>query len=286
MHKVHRLLTVIILAIFIASTVYVWLLAPPFTPNARLKVFFAHEVELTNVTGRTSRPQLTRAVTQLNLIEGFGPRLVATLPSSWNSVGEDNDDEEGAMRCKAGKLRPGLTACEWPVPPALQPSIPSAGEDDKGTMWLVANVTRLGHASLRIEVKGVQTRACRIYIESHRIRRYRARTHGDNSAGGTVASWTAFEVPAEKEIHLLRLWARWWGSRFEVEVEVDADADADEEQQIEGRLSCLWNDGPGGALIPALEEARGFLPEWVSITKAADGLVEAASGFVLLREEL
>jgi hypothetical protein len=46
----------------------------------------------------------------------------------------------------------------------------------------------------------------------------------------------------------------------------------------------LWNDGPGGARIPALEEARGFLPEWVAISKAADGLVQASSGF-LLREE-
>ncbi|KAH9990656.1 hypothetical protein BJV74DRAFT_421616 [Russula compacta] len=278
-HKVHRLLTVVILVIFIASTVYVWL-APPFTPNARLKVFFAHEVELSNVTGRISRPQLTRAVTQLNVIEGYGARLVASLPSSWDSV----ENDEG-VRCKTGKLRPGLTTCEWPVPAALQPSIPirGAGEDDsKGShTWLVANVTRLGRASLRVEIEGVQTRACRVYVESHRIRRYRARARGDSSAAASVASWTGFEVPAEKEIHLLRLWARAWGSRFDVELDVDADG----EEPIAGRVSCMWNDGPGAALIPALEEARGFLPEWVAITKAADGLVEAASGFVLLRGE-
>jgi hypothetical protein len=42
------------------------------------------------------------------------------------------------------------------------------------------------------------------------------------------------------------------------------------------RVSCFWNDGPGGAQIPALEEARRFLPEWVAISKAAGGLVEAA----------
>ena len=278
-HKVHRLLTIVIVLIFIVSTTYVWF-AAPFTPSACLKVFFAHEVELTNVTGAILRPQLTRAVTQLNVIEGYGPRLMATLPSSWHSV--DSDD----VRCKAGKWRPGLTTCEWPIPPALQPSIPSVDMDGKGT-WFIANVTRLGTASLRVEIEGVQTRACRIYIDSHGIRRYRARTRPQDGAGESSepTTWTVFEVPTEMTgTHLLTLWARAWGSRFEVEVDVDVDGEGERQGEIAGRLSCLWNDGPGGARIPALEEAHAFLPEWVGITKAADGLVEAASGFVL-REE-
>jgi len=279
-HKVHRLLTIAILLIFMASTTYVWL-APPFSPSARLKVFFAHEVELTNVTGAISRPQLTRAVTQLNVIEGYGPRLMATLPSSWHSV--DND----GVRCEAGKLRPGLTTCEWPVPQALQPSIPSANHDE-GT-WFIANVTRLGSASLRVEIEGVKTRACRIYVDSHEIKRYHARTLPGEGASESSepAVWTVFEVPAGKKgVHLLMLWARAWGSRFEVELDVDADGEGERPRpgEIAGRLSCLWNDGPGGARIPGLEEARGFLPEWVAISKAADGLVQASSGF-LLREE-
>lgn len=33
------------------------------------------------------------------------------------------------------------------------------------------------------------------------------------------------------------------------------------------------------AQIPALEEARGFLPESAIISNATDGLVEAAGGF-------
>jgi hypothetical protein len=277
-HKLHRFLTIVILLIFFVSTTYVWS-APPFTPGARLKVFFAHEVELTNVTGPTSRPQLTRAVTQLNVIEAYGPRLVATLPSSW-----DNND----VHCEGGKWRPGLTTCEWPVPPALRPSIASVDIDDEGK-WLTANVTRLGPESLRVEIEGVQTRACRIYIDSHEIRRFRARTRPEDGAGESSESttWTGFEVPMERKgRHLLTLWARAWGSRFEVELDVDREVDGEGDGlgEIFGRLSCLWNDGPGEARIPALEEARAFLPEWVGITKAADGLVEAASGFVL-REE-
>ena len=270
-HKVHRSLTVVALFIFILSTTYVWL-APPFTPDSRLKVYFAQKVELTNVSNAVSRPRLTRAITQLNVIEGYGPRLMETLPSSWTSVG-DSDDKQ----CEANKLRPGLTTCEWTVPPALQPSIATAGDDEKGT-WLVGNVTRLGPESLRFEIEGVQTRACLIYIDSHGIRRYRARTRPEGGASAPT-TWTAFEVPAQ-EVHLLTLWARTWGEKFEVELDVDPDTD-EEGGVIAGRVSCWWNDGPGGAQIPALEEARGFLPEWVAISKAASGLVEAASGFLV-----
>lgn len=269
-HKVHRLLTVVAFFVFIVSITYV-LVAPPFTPNARIKVFFAQKVDLTNVTSAVSRPQLSGAITQLNVIEGYGARLAATLPSSWPSI----EDSEGGQ-CIANKLRRGLTTCEWPVPPALLPSVASAKDGDKGT-WLVANVKRLGPASLHVEIEGIETRACSISVDNHGIRRYRARTRRE---GGTPTTWTAFEVPAEeKEIHLLTLWARGWGSKFEVEFDVDPDTE--QKEKIAGRVSCLWNDGPGGAQIPALEEARRFLPEWVAISKAADGLVEAASGFIV-----
>jgi hypothetical protein len=274
-HKVHHLLTVVAFFAFIVSTSYVWL-APPFTPDARIKVFFAQKVDLTNATSSVSRPQLTRAISQLNVIEGYGARLTATLPSSWSSI----DDSEGGQ-CIANKLRRGLTTCEWPVPPALLPSIADVKDGDEGT-WLVANVTRLGPASLHVEIEGIQTRACSILVDNHRIRRYRARTREGGTteiSTGAPTTWTAFEVPAEKEINLLTLWARAWGSKFDVEFDVDPDTE--QKQIIAGRVSCFWNDGPGGAQIPALEEARRFLPEWVAISKAADGLVEAASGFLV-----
>ena len=278
-HRVHLSLSIVIFFIFIASTSYLWVV-PPFTPDARLRVFFSQKVELTNVSSAVSRPELTRAITQLNVIEGYGPRLVASLPSSWSST----DDGDG-RQCKAKKLLRGLTTCEWIVPPALIPSITSVRDDEKGT-WLVGNVTRLGPVSLRVEIEGIQTRTCSIHVDSHGIRRYRARTRpeggGTEISASAPTSWTAFEVPVEKEIHSLTLRSRTWGSKFEVELDVDSDTD-EEGRIIAGRVSCSWNDGPGGAEIPALEEARGFLPEWVaiSISKAADGLVEAASGFLV-----
>ena len=95
LHKIHRLVTVVALFVFIMSTTYVWV-APPFTPNARIKVFFAQKIDLTNVTSAVSRPpQLTRVITQLNVIECYGPRLTATLPSWWSSA---DGSEGGQMR--------------------------------------------------------------------------------------------------------------------------------------------------------------------------------------------
>ena len=264
-HKVHRVLTLVILIIFISSTTFAWIVTP-FTANSRLKVFYAHRVELKNLSATTPSPELTRAVTQLNVIEGYSPRLAAILPSSWH------DNDNSSMKCGPG-IKSGLTMCEWAVPQVLHPSIPSAKEEGS---WLVANVTRRGPASLHVEIEGVQTRACRIYVESHSILRYRARTVAD-----TEVEWSTLDIPASKErnIHLLTLWARSWETKkFQADLELDA---LDEDIDIAGQVSCLWNDGPGGALIPALEEARAFLPEWVAITKAKDGLVEASSGFVL-----
>ncbi|KAN0137858.1 hypothetical protein V8E53_004342 [Lactarius tabidus] len=268
-HKVHRVLTVIILIVFISSTAFAWI-ATPFTPNSRLKVFYAHRVEMTNLSATTSNPQLTRAVTQLNVIEGYSSRLAATLPSY------QYDSDDSTTKCGQG-IKSGLAMCEWAVPPVLHPSIPSAKEEGS---WLVANVTRRGPASLHVEIEGVQTRTCRIFVESHSIKRYRARTTADPEV-----EWSALDIPASKErdIHLLTLWARSWeAKKFQADIELDAlDEERAEEESIAGRVSCSWNDEPGGALIPALVEARAFLPEWVAITKATDGLVEASSGFVL-----
>ena len=43
------------------------------------KGFFAQKVDLTNMTSAVSHPQLTRAITQLNVIEGYSAQLTATL---------------------------------------------------------------------------------------------------------------------------------------------------------------------------------------------------------------
>ena len=93
-------------------------------------------------------------------------------------------------------------------------SIVSTKEGDKG-IWLDANIMHLEPGSLHVKVEGIQTWVCSISVNNHRIRHYRAcmRWEGgmtENSMGAPT-TWTAFEVPVEKEIHLLTFWARTWG---------------------------------------------------------------------------
>ncbi|KAI0278026.1 hypothetical protein BGY98DRAFT_570358 [Russula aff. rugulosa BPL654] len=271
-HQVHcSPLTVLASFVFIVSTTYVWL-AHPFTPDARIKVFFAQMVGLTNVTSAVSRPQLTHAITQLNVIEIYGGRLAATLSSSWSSI--DDSESVHCIVCR------GLTTCEWPVLLALLPSIASAKGGDKGK-WLVANVTRLGPASLHVEIEGIQTRACTISVENYGIRRYRACTHQDGGTTGISAgaptTWTTFEVPAEKEIRLLTLSGRVGGARSSMSNSMLIRIlNKSRKLRAEYRACGMMGRGTDlcarrGTQVPA---------RVVAISKAADGLVEAASGFL------
>ena len=127
------------------------------------------KVDLTNVTSAVSRLQLTRAITQLNIIEGYGPRFTAILPSSRSST----DGSEGG-KCIANKLRRGLKTCGWPDPLARLPSIASSKDSDKETLFaaIPANIMCLGHVSIHVEIKGIQMwacNACSILVDNHGI---------------------------------------------------------------------------------------------------------------------
>ena len=187
MHKVHCSLIVITFSVFIVSTTYVWL-TPPFTPDMHIKVFFAQKVNLTNVTSAVLRPQLTHAIMQLNIIEGYGTCLMENLPSSWFSI----NNSEG-VQCIVNLLHQGLMMCEWPVLLVLLPSIADTFGGDKG-MWLVANVMCLKPVSLHVEIEGIQMQACTISVEKYGIRHYSACTHKEGGTTrintGTPMTWT------------------------------------------------------------------------------------------------
>ncbi|KAI0263336.1 hypothetical protein BGY98DRAFT_1166235 [Russula aff. rugulosa BPL654] len=224
------------------STTYVWL-TPSFTPDAHIKVFF--DKGRFDQCDRSLCPQLTHAITQLNIIEGYSARLVESLPSSWSSI----DDSEG-VQCIANKLRQGLTTCEWPVLPVLLPSIASTFGGDKAT-WLVANVTHLRPALLHVEIEDIQTWACTISVEKYGIRNSHDVDHLSLTGCGvvllslislisrmlkveqSVSLRTSLKGKSlykglyiqEKEIHVLRLWVHGWGLKFDVKFDVDPDTE-------------------------------------------------------------
>jgi hypothetical protein len=50
---------------------------------------------------------------------------------------------------------------------------------------------------------------------------------------------------------------------------------------MEGKVVCLWSDTNREGIIPALDEARKFLPVWTAVTKLGDGLVEGEKRFIV-----
>jgi len=95
-------------------------------------------------------------------------------------------------------------------------------------------------------------------LDSHRVRRYRARTH----QRGGATTWTDYEMPPWRGD---TSWGLGSCLGFEVRSRTGRRG------PVTGRVSCLWNDGPGGHGYQHFEEARAFLPEWVAVTKAANG---------------
>ncbi|KAI0055717.1 Zn-dependent exopeptidase [Artomyces pyxidatus] len=259
-HKMHRSLTLLILVVFIATTAYAWLVWPFDTTEGRLKVFFRHRAELSNTTSHASAssPHLVRAITELTVVSRYAELLAKELPSTWTSPSPVISTE--------GQTIKGLTTYSWEVGDDWSPSVQPATSKD--ATWFHVNATRLDATSARFEIRGTNTRACKLYLDNRHLQWFRART----IPGGR---WSGREVPDGMSIDEVALWSRDWGRAFEVEMRLDEGND----EQVRGRVACSWNSA--SARIPAFEETLAFLPEWAAVTKAREGLLEATSAFIL-----
>ncbi|THH20498.1 hypothetical protein EW146_g874 [Bondarzewia mesenterica] len=336
-HQTHRMLTIFMLVIFIASTAYSWLMWPFDTDDARCKIFFGHRVELQNISASIDAPHFgesyahsphaLRAVTELRGVPGYVERVVEALPSSWGGDAqvhcEDNPNKQ--------------RTCSWELDQSLMPApafISNAPlrikQADDGQqlarpqyeripdkiiaqeeVWIYFNATRLDSLSARFLIRGTNTRSCGIHLDGRDIRRYRVLlTPGSFENGSNKEEWHEYDVPKGVNIREVRLWSRKWGRTFQIEVEWSESEGGDGNEAVEGRITCSWaeyqgmwaagfgsdfrgsattiSNPPGGvstsgvgAHIPALEEALAFFPEWATITKMRDGLVQAVIGFKL-----
>ncbi|KDR69787.1 hypothetical protein GALMADRAFT_160277 [Galerina marginata CBS 339.88] len=109
-----------------------------------------------------------------------------------------------------------------------------------------------------------------------------------------------------KGVKEVRLWSRAWENEFRVDVDWANGTHRGETVDMNGRIACEWVEyesalvdngrdlgrGTGMSVeeigaevadatpkIPALEEALAFLPEWATVSKFGDGLVEAWTKF-------
>ena len=269
--KLHRYFTILILIIFIASTVFTWL-AFPFSPEAPLQVFFQQTLEL-GLGANTSKAYpshegLVRAVTALTGVPAYiDTQVIPHLPSSWGKN----------ITCMPSTLKPGLVTCTWeggllPAPGGMTDKDVEAPAT-RSADWLVVNATRASSTSARISVKGMNARSCQLQFNRNPVMNYRVQ--------GSSGSVHEGNETLENGVSDIRLWSRTWDREFTVDVKWSSKG------KKEGKVGCRWAEyesataGAGGsdAKIPALEEVLSFLPKWTVVSEMSDGLVEAWGTF-------
>ena len=250
--------------VFIGTTIYN-LTAFPFSANNRLKLYFVQEVDLDTKINTVSLTGI-----------GTGPFLheaISYLPSSAGQT----------PSCAPSKRRRDLTECSWSgLPPRVVPNIhpdipPEFGYAD----WLTFNATRDpdGATEARFYISGRETRACKM-VFNRRISDYAVAGAGEHDR---------FQKVGEDGSRELRLWSRTWDSVWDVRIKWEAgdggedgnEGDGKSGDGLDGRVVCLWSDANEPGVMPALDEARRFVPAWVVVANAADGLVEGSKAFLV-----
>ncbi|KAF3394165.1 Vacuolar membrane protease [Penicillium rolfsii] len=243
----------IFLFLILIGTLIYNLVAFPFSDSNRVKVFFSQQVDLDR----------GNSTAYLAGVSPFIEDIVRGLPNA-----------QGQTECNSHVRGGKLLQCSWPgaepnVVPSDDASAPGPSVD-----WVSYNISQseTSTRSVRFEVSGLNTRACRITMDDHPIKTF--------SVVGSSAPDKRFIKPSSDGMHEIRLWSRTWDGSWIVDVEFN-----EHQASFKGRVSCLWSDDNSPDLIPALSEARQYVPAWVAITKLTDGLVEGYREFELVQDE-
>ncbi|KZF22150.1 putative zinc metalloprotease [Xylona heveae TC161] len=244
--------------IFVGTLLYN-LIAFPFSPANRLKVFFQQAVDLETGINRAT----------LTGLEPYVQGIIHQIPSA---AGQD-------VSCVESSSKLGLVTCSWDslapqVVPNLDDLVPPGSPPEIGyAEWLTYNVSRVTDLpnTARFTLVGRNTRSCRLLFDSPITD---VRVHGAGSD-----PYDRFDrVPAEGGTKEIRLWSREWERPWTVDVNWQDSGDG---RGLDGHVVCIWSDDNDPSAIPALEEIRRFAPDWVAITKLADGLVEGRKAFMV-----
>ncbi|MGI4850436.1 MAG: hypothetical protein ACRYGR_00605 [Janthinobacterium lividum] len=282
LHRFSSRVPFFLFLVFLGTLIYN-LLAFPFSPENRLKVYFQQELDLASGINTVS----------LTGLDGYIQTAVDSLPSATGQ----------RVNCTVSTLRSGLTKCAWTgLAPHVVGALPSHNSTRRSPStitavspttpswqseyrtWVSVNATRLNTTenSAVFTISGQHTRACKLVFDA---------AVADYSVEGAAPHDDRFaKVPKEgtKEI---RLWHREWDRPWIVKVRWEAEGGTGrngrgergsvERVGLEGKAVCLWSDANEAGVIPALDEATKYLPAWVTATKASDGLVEGFKRFRL-----
>ena len=231
----------------VVGTMIYNLIAFPFSGNNRLKLFFIQRVDL------------DAGINEVGLSGIGSPYMDEVLRSLPSAAGQKYKVEPS--------LRPDLVEFNWH---GLAPRVVDDGRDPllppDYKSWLQSNASRVpGKKEATFFVQGRNTRSCRIYFNS-------PVTGIDVDGSDYDPHFPKMPDAGSRE---LRLWSREWENAWNVTVRWS------ETEGLDGIVSCLWNDENGTGTIPALDEIRRFAPDWVTITKLHDGLVEGFKPFMV-----
>ncbi|KAI4126136.1 MAG: hypothetical protein LQ338_003906 [Usnochroma carphineum] len=267
-HRYTYHIPVFLFLVFIGTLLYN-LVAFPFSPNNRLKVYFVQRVDLdtgintVSLTGIKDDPYLQK--------------IVSSLPST---AGQD-------IVCIGSANRKGLKECSWHgLPPKVVPSPPPEsgipphfGYAD----WLSFNVTHSNSSrnEAHITLFGKNSRACTLQFDTP-IR--------DFSVAGAAEDDDRFDKVPKDGSKEIRLWSRTWEKPWRVTVRWDgsrgggsssSSGGLERTQGLNGKVVCLWSDANKSGVIPALDEVWRYAPTWAAVSKNSDGLVEGSKRFLV-----
>lgn len=300
LHRTTYHITTFLLVVLIGTGIYN-LVAFPFSPNARLKVYFQQTVDL------QSGENLVHLVGHPDYIERI---VLDYIPSARSE----------STVCGPDTAKDGLRRCSWKGAfPNVAPTAASAVAPANGMAnWIFHNITKLGDGKAKISLAGKNTRACKLIFYKSVTGISVLNGNGEEPRGGNLSeSIMHYSKTPVKNIRKsptlgnpiptdgtreLRLWSREWERGWDVEVtwektnltsSVSSDEhisdsvvhtelmavkrNANEDYHnnskggLDGRVVCLWSDANRDAdEIPALEEVRRYLPIWAIASKLGE----------------
>ncbi|CAG8951426.1 hypothetical protein HYFRA_00007342 [Hymenoscyphus fraxineus] len=255
-HRITHHLPTFLFLIFIGTLIYN-LVAFPFSGQNRYKAYFQQTVDLDTGINHVTVAGLETYVRQ----------IIAEVPSA---AGQKIDCTTKSA------IRDGLSFCSYHGPaPKVVDNVKGGVPPEKGYQdWLSYNVSRVsGENKAKFHISGQETKAC--------IIRFQDPFSAFSVEGAAKSDGKWADVP-ESGSDQIKLWHRDWNREWVVDVEwpVSAGKQVGEEGRS-GRVVCLWSDQNVPGTIPALDELQRFSPQWTSIVKLMDGLVEGSKAFVV-----
>lgn len=256
-HRYTYHIPVFLLFVLIGTLIYNCV-AFPFSNSNRVKLFFSQRVDLDK----------GNSTAYLTGVHPFVENVVRDLPSA-----------NGQTECTLYGTR---TQCAWNGPePHVVPGQNTSSPSSPSPSWVSYSISNpdSGAKTVRFEVSGQNTRACRITMDGHPITNF--------SIAGSSPPDSRFLHPSSDGLQEIRLWSRTWDGAWTVDMELSTDdpdaKSVDKTSPVTGRVSCLWSDNNTPGLIPALDEVRQYAPSWIAVSKLMDGLVEGYREFELVR---